>query len=67
MADFRDEFRLSFPLALDETGEINDAYAIQTRPSSYLLDVNGVILARHFGIMTESQLSEVLQKAFAEA
>ena len=63
MADFRDEFGLTFPLALDATGDINDAYAIQTRPSSYLLDKDGIILARHFGIMTESQLNELLHEA----
>ena len=67
MAAFRDEYDLSFPLALDESGEINDAYGIQTRPSSYLLDRDGVILARHFGIMTESQLSELLNEALAQA
>ena len=66
MADFRDEFGLSFPLALDDTGEINDAYGIQTRPSSYLLDQDGIILARHYGIMTESQLTELLEKALPE-
>ena len=66
MIKFRDEFGLSFPLALDDSGEINDLYGIQTRPSSYLLGKDGVILARHFGIMTESQLSELLVNAFAE-
>ena len=67
MSDFRDEFGLTFALALDDTGEINDAYGIQTRPSSYLLGPGGIILARHFGIMTEDQLNEMLNKAFAEA
>ncbi len=67
MASFSAEFNLSFPLALDSSGEINDAYGIQTRPSSYLLDRNGVILARHFGIITESQLSELLSEALAQA
>lgn len=65
MADFRDEFGLSFILALDSSGDINDAYAIQTRPSSYLLGKDGLILARHFGIMTETQLDQLLSDAFA--
>lgn len=65
MAAFRAEFALSFPLALDGSGEINDRYGIQTRPSSYLLDGDGVILARHFGIMTESQLGDLLNEALA--
>ena len=65
MADFRDEFGLTFTLALDSSGDINDAYAIQTRPSSYLLGKDGLILARHFGIMTETQLNQLLSDAFA--
>ena len=65
MADFRDEFGLTFPMALDASGEINDNYAIQTRPSSYLLDADGMVLARHFGIVSEAQLDEMLQAAFA--
>ncbi len=64
---FRDEFALTFPLALDDSGVINDAYGIQTRPSSYLLDRDGVILARHFGLMTEAQLSEMLNEALPQA
>ncbi len=66
MAAFRDEFGLSFPLALDETGEMDDAYGIQTRPSSFLLGKDGIILARHFGIITEAELSEMLNQAFAK-
>ena len=63
MTDFRDEYGLSFTLALDSSGDINDAYAIQTRPSSYLLGKNGLILARHFGIMTETQINQLLSDA----
>ena len=67
MRTFGAEFGLSFRLALDESGDINAAYGIQTRPSSYLLDGDGVILARHFGLLTESRLGELLHEAMAEA
>lgn len=66
IASFRDEFGLSFTLALDETGAVNEAYSIQTRPSSYLVDAEGVVLARHFGLMTEAQLEEMLAAALPE-
>ena len=66
MADFRDEFGLSYPLALDADGAINDAYAIQTRPSSYLLDADGLILARHFGLMNEALLTTLVSQALAD-
>ncbi|MDE2856224.1 MAG: cytochrome c biogenesis protein/redoxin [Chloroflexota bacterium] len=54
--DFRDEFGLTFPLALDDSGEINDSYAVQTRPSTYIIGRDGLIWTKHFGIMTEPQL-----------
>jgi cytochrome c-type biogenesis protein len=64
IVDFRDELDLTFPLALSD--EINDTYRIQVRPSSYLLDKDGIIIVRHFGMMTETQLQEMLNKALAE-
>ena len=66
IASFRAEFGLRFLLALDETGAVDEAYSIQTRPSSYLVDAEGVILARHFGLMTEAQLEEMLAAALPE-
>ena len=66
MADFRDQYGLTFPLALDTAGAINGAYAVQTRPSSYLLDAEGIILARHFGLMSQAQLDSLLDSALGE-
>ena len=65
--DFRDEFELSFPLALDATGVVNSTYAVQTRPSTYVIARDGVIMTRHFGIMTEPQLRELFKDAFPDA
>ncbi len=64
--DFRDEFGLSFPLALDASGAINDSYAVQTRPSSYIIGRDGLIWTKHFGIMTEPQLRELFDDMFPE-
>jgi cytochrome c-type biogenesis protein len=67
ISEFRDELGLTFPLALDDTNEINDAYSIQVRPSSFLLDKEGNILIRHLGMMTEAQIQEVLEEALTES
>ncbi len=64
--DFRDDFSLTFPLALDASGEINDSYAVQTRPSSYIIGRDGIIWTKHFGIMTEPQLRELFDDMFPE-
>ena len=64
--DFRDEFALTFPLALDASGEVNELYAVQTRPTTYVLARDGRIHARHFGIMTEPQLRELFREFFPQ-
>ena len=64
--DFRDEFGLTFLLALDDSGEVNNTYAVQTRPSTYVIDRDGVITLKHFGIMTEPQLREIFHDAFPD-
>ena len=51
-------------MALDASGEINDLYAVQTRPTTYVIARDGTIHARHFGIMTEPQLRELSASCF---
>ena len=63
--EFREEFSLTFPLALDEDASIEDLYGIQIRPSSFFLDSEGIIINRHFGLMVESQIAELLNEALA--
>lgn len=59
--EFREEHELTFPLIVDEGDVINDQYGIVNRPSTFILDQNGVIVFRHFGPVVESQLMEVLE------
>lgn len=57
---FRDEHELTFPLIVDEGDVINDRYGIINRPSTFVVDQNGVIVFRHFGPVVELQISELL-------
>lgn len=59
--EFREEYELTFPLIVDEGDVINDQYGIVNRPSTFILDQDGVIVFRHFGPVVESQLMEVLE------
>lgn len=66
VADFQEEFGLSFPLLMDEDEVITaDAYQVLSMPTTFVLDANGVIVARHFGPVTEEQLNEFVDLAFA--
>ncbi|MEM9953818.1 MAG: cytochrome c biogenesis protein CcdA [Chloroflexota bacterium] len=58
--EFRDDFDLTFPLIVDEGDVISDDYGIINRPSTFILDQNGVIVFRHFGPVVEAQITEVL-------
>ena len=47
---FADELGLSFQILLDSSGETSAAYGARTLPMSYIIDQDGVILARIIGI-----------------
>ncbi|MDQ7024572.1 MAG: cytochrome c biogenesis protein/redoxin [Anaerolineae bacterium] len=63
--EFRDDFELTFPLAVDEGDRINDIYSIVSQPSTLILDKDGVIIYKNFGITLASQIEEVLAEALA--
>lgn len=63
VAGFRDALALTFPLALDERALIQRDYGIVSYPSTFLLDRDGRILARHFGPLTAAQTRELLANA----
>lgn len=58
--EFREEHELTFPLIVDEGDVINDEYGIVNRPSTFIIDQEGVIVFRHFGPVVESQITELL-------
>lgn len=46
---FARNFGLSFPILLDETGEVSSAYGARALPMTFLIDTNGSIAARAVG------------------
>lgn len=58
--EFRDEYSLTFPLIVDEGDVVNDEYGIVNRPSTFIIDQNGVIVFRHFGPVVASQITEIV-------
>jgi peroxiredoxin len=64
---FASEFGMTFPIAIDRTGSVGDAWRIggpvQGIPSSYFIDADGVVQARVFGPLTQQTLAENLAKA----
>lgn len=63
ITDFTDDLGLTFPILLDESGQIQEQYNVIGYPRSYLLDENGIILNQNFGALTSSQIQEWLEEA----
>lgn len=66
VVEFRREFDLSFTLAMDSDNAVADLYGIQTAPSTLIISPDGVIVAKHFGMLVESQIQELVVKALSE-
>lgn len=62
---FRREFGLSFTLALDEGDNVSRLYGVQVQPSTFIIDASGVIRFRHFGVLTEDQIQQLVDDALS--
>jgi thiol-disulfide isomerase/thioredoxin len=54
------ELGMTYPVLLDQRGQLMKEYRILGMPTSLLIDRDGVIQLRHTGIMTASELEEAL-------
>ncbi|HRL11758.1 MAG TPA: TlpA disulfide reductase family protein [Aggregatilineales bacterium] len=61
--DFQESLALTFPLAMDERGQIQRQYGIFSYPSTFLIDPDGRIITRHFGPLTVDQIDQLLTEA----
>jgi len=61
VAAFVEEFGLTFPVALDRDGAVNELYLVRALPTSYFVDRSGVIRAKYLGALTPAALQEFLQ------
>jgi thiol-disulfide isomerase/thioredoxin len=55
------EHAIPYPILLDEAGDVAAAYAVQGYPTTYFLDQDGRIVARHIGALTATQLNTYLE------
>jgi thiol-disulfide isomerase/thioredoxin len=55
--------QITFPIALDDSGELARKFMIQGYPTTYFLDESGIIRAEHIGALNEKLLTGYLQTA----
>ncbi|MFF2908436.1 peroxiredoxin family protein [Paenibacillus sp. NPDC057934] len=57
---FVQEQKLTFPIVLDEDGELMQTYQIVAYPTTYVLDADGVVREKVRGAMNYEMMSELL-------
>ena len=60
VAEFVDDFELTFPILMDETSDIMNTYEIQAYPTTYMIDSNGRIQFVALGAMNHEQMLQFL-------
>ena len=60
VAPFVDEFEMSYPVLLDESGRLLQTYRAIGLPMSVIVDQDGMIHARHIGFLTAADLDRYL-------
>ena len=59
--DWRDNYGLSFPLALDTDGQISRLYAVRGQPTTFVIAPDGVIVQIYYGPTTRATLEDALR------
>ncbi|AOV08480.1 peroxiredoxin family protein [Sporosarcina ureilytica] len=59
--NFIEEYGLTFPIPLDEDGEVIDAYRVMTIPTTYMIGTDGTIAHRFIGPMDEKTIHSLVE------
>lgn len=64
VSKFVDAYGLTFPILLDNNGEVMDAFQILTLPTTYLINTDGTIAHQILGPLEEKQLEELTNNLY---
>ncbi|MEK3887961.1 redoxin domain-containing protein [Bacillus sp. FSL K6-3431] len=62
ISKFIKEYELTFPIPLDEKGNVGNEYQILTIPTTYMIDSNGFIHKRIVGPMDEEMIGKLVKE-----
>jgi peroxiredoxin len=60
--NFAKQYNLSFPIVVDESGEVQKAYGIFPLPATYLINSDGIIVDYIESTMTEEMVQQYMEK-----
>ncbi|MCS5695131.1 TlpA family protein disulfide reductase [Desulfofundulus thermocisternus] len=62
--DFLDAGGFTFPVLLDTRGDVAREYLVRAIPTTFFIDREGIIRARHTGSLTLEMLEEIVKEKF---
>ncbi|WP_066186125.1 MULTISPECIES: redoxin domain-containing protein [Gracilibacillus] len=62
VADFVDEFDMTFPVLMDPEGDVLDTYQVVAYPTTYMIDSNGRTQFISLGAMNHDQMLQQLER-----
>ncbi|MEJ2706517.1 MAG: TlpA disulfide reductase family protein [Anaerolineales bacterium] len=65
VAEYREEFGVSYPLVLNQDGRLTETFKPVGLPTSWFIDPDGVVRYIHAGAMTPEVIKNALQSASA--
>ena len=65
--DYINEYGYTYPVPVDETGEVSRRYSVRGLPTSYIINRDGRVIAAKAGQLVEDERSEEAFRAIVEA
>ncbi len=62
LQEFVEEYELTFPVLLDETGQVGEEYKVLAIPTTYFISTNGIIYEKRIGPMNEEMLEAIVEE-----
>ena len=62
MSQYIEENGYTFPIPLDETGDVATTYQAVAIPTTFVVDEKGIITHRIQGAMTEQQIRDIMEE-----
>jgi len=60
---FAEDYGINYPVLIDETGSVFQAYGVSAIPQTYIVNRKGEIVFKQTGMMSKSQLSSAIDSA----
>lgn len=60
--EFKSEYKLTFPILLDEEGDVGNTYQTITIPTTYMIDTNGIIRKKIIGPMDQEMMERLVSE-----